>query len=119
MVTIGGCDITDKGDDREKKAIPVEKITIRDRHGLDITFKVEGNWSNTCGAFSNCKHYKSGSNYNIKMIGRQKGVTCLKIPIRVEGEWTFKAPGPGSYLLRFWQSEEQTLDTVITVSRIR
>jgi hypothetical protein len=121
MMVLGSCSHTsdanvNNGSDYIERASSVISQTITAKGSSAVTFNVSGSWGSSCGTFSRAEIGRSGSEYTIKIFGKQpKSAVCLAVMSSFNAPLTIDLPSPGTYRFKFWQSDTANIDTTFTI----
>lgn len=79
------------------------------------SFKVDFNSTNGCGAFDSFDVTSDGNTRVIKVIGKYVGCVCTQdLPAR-EATYTFTETTPGTYTLKFYQSDTAFITHTVVI----
>jgi hypothetical protein len=110
-----GCDILD--DQYIIKLSPVGTIDIANKSPNSILFIAHASWPNGCGSVDHSEVVKNGSNYSIKVYGKQeKDAICTQAFITIDALVNIQNISAGTYSFSFWQSDTTSVDTTIIFS---
>jgi hypothetical protein len=111
-VLIIGCDIFDN--EYIIQLSPVYAIVTTYKSTNSILFIAHAWWPNGCGTFDHSEVVKNGSNYSIKVFGKQKKYGyCTQQMITIDALVKIKNISPGINSFSFWESDTTFIDTSI------
>ena len=116
MVVLFGC-IADSGDDLPTpRAVEVYEISNIESQGTSITFTVLCQTPEPCWAYSHHENTNTSSVYLITIYAqRTTNDPCLQVLSSIEVPISVTVPNSGEFIFKFWQNDEATLDTTITI----
>ena len=91
----------------------VEEVTTADATGF--LFKAKFVVKNGCGEFESFKEIVSGNVRTITVEAKYEGCICDTALHTKEGVYNFKPTAPGTYTLRFRNSEDTFITETVTV----
>lgn len=121
LLVLGSCSLVtssqDKADSEYMEApSPVLSQNVATKGGASVTFMLKASWGSSCGSFSRAEVGRSGSEYTIKIYGRQlKSAVCLTVMSSYDVPLTIDLPSPGAYRFKFWQSDTSNIDTMFVI----
>lgn len=119
LISLNGC----KKDDSGKECIGYSNAQITEIKGPNVTsagqeieLTISYFFLNGCGKFERLESTSNGSITTISVVGKYEGCVCPEVLVKGEKVYSFKAPQPGIYLLKFLQPNKSILEYTITVN---
>jgi len=113
---LNSCSTTNDSEELIIRSSSVSEIINIDNSFQNISFLVKAWWSNSCGRLHHADIVKSGESYKIKVYGFQKKEEyCATVITKFEAKVNINVQNPGQYTFQFWESDNSTVDTTITI----
>jgi hypothetical protein len=105
--------ITDNGDvTRPLSAMRIQSMNIS---GRSISFVIRCETPTPCWTYVKTEQASSDNEIRFKVLGRSSGDPCVQVLSSLDAPATTILPSAGTYSFRFWQYNDKSIDTTITV----
>lgn len=116
FVFLSGC-VTDSEkklpDPQQVGVWSIKSISVS---GRTISATVVGMATESCWGFVRADHTISGSTITVSIFARRlTNDPCATVMTPIEAPLSITVPTSGTYTLKFWRQQNQSLDTTITI----